>query len=403
VAKNHNFSQVADVLLFCMQSAGAMNYIDQYLKWKDFFDPDLEEIQIPGSRMIISNMVFQSYPFLPLLYGGLNEDTQIRQNIHFRYPVLLPDGKKKYDRAIVFLHGLNERTWHKHFTGASYLAERTGKAVIMFPLSFHINRGLPEWTDSRRMADRLELRKHRYPGISDASIANFALSERLTNFPERFLISGIQSATDIIRLISEIQGGHHPFFAHRTKLDVFAYSISCMLMQSIMTSNPGSLLDRSKIVFFAGGSLFSHMHGLSRYIMDSVAFETLRKFYLGISRKLTALPDELRAWLSDSPYGAAFSSIIAPETHRKAREKNLAPYKERLMVIALRDDKVIPVEGIRKATGEKFFRDKNFRIVHFPYAYSHENPFPVMHRKLAEQVEGAFQSVYSPASDFLTG
>jgi hypothetical protein len=391
------------MLLFYIKSASVMKYIEQYLQWKGYFHPDLEEIQIPGSRIIISNMVFQSCPFMCLLSDGFAGDNQIQQNIRFRYPVLLPDGRKKYDRVIVFLHGLNERTWYKHFAGAAYLAEKTGKAVIMFPLSYHINRGLPEWTDTRRMAGLLALRKQQYPLVREASIANFALSDRLTSFPERFLISGAQSGTDIIRLFSDIQNGRHPLFAFRTKIDVFAYSISCMLMQSIMTSNPGNLLEHSKIVFFAGGSLFSHMNGISRYIMDSVAFETIREFYLGISRRITSVPEELRAWLSDSVYGTAFRSIIAAEAHRKEREKNLAPYKDRLMVIALRDDKVIPVEGIREATGEKFFHNKNFKIVHFPYAYSHENPFPVLNRKIDESVEQAFHNVYNPAIRFLAG
>jgi hypothetical protein len=78
-------------------------------------------------------------------------------------------------------------------------------------------------------------------------------------------------------------------------------------------------------------------------------------------------------------------------------------YKDKLMVIALRDDKVNPVEGIRQATGETYFRSGNFRVVHFPYAYTHENPFPVLYRNMDEQVEAAFQSVFNPALAFYTG
>ncbi len=37
------------------------------------------------------------------------------------------------------------------------LAEKTGNPVILFPLSYHINRGLPEWTDIHRMAGPLEI------------------------------------------------------------------------------------------------------------------------------------------------------------------------------------------------------------------------------------------------------
>ena len=73
------------------------------------------------------------------------------------------------------------------------------------------------------------------------------------------------------------------------------------------------------------------------------------------------------------------------------------------MIVAMRDDKVIPLEGIRSAMGEMVHRSGMFRIVHFPYAYMHENPFPVLNTGLKDQVEKAFLSVYAPVAQFLTG
>ena len=72
------------------------------------------------------------------------------------------------------------------------------------------------------------------------------------------------------------------------------------------------------------------------------------------------------------------------------------------MVIALRDDNIIPVEGIKQAVGEKFFRSERFRIMHFPYNYTHENPFPVLYEKIGSQVEQSFTSVYTSAIQFFT-
>jgi len=380
-----------------------MKFIEQYQQLKVLFDLNHEVIQIPGSRISIRNMEFQSHANLQYGSSGYLEDSQIGENIRFRYPVLLPDGKLQNDHAIVFLHGLNERSWDKHLAGAKFLAEKTGRAVILFPLSYHINRGLPEWTDARKMARLLEIRKGKYPQVKEASIVNLALSERLTNCPERFFISGLQSAMDLIQLLKEIQGGIHPLFKACAKTDIFAYSISCMLLQSLMMSNPDNILSDSKIVFFAGGSLFSHMQGISRFIMDSVAFESIRRFYFDATKRKNSIGKGFQPWIMENKFGRAFRAIMAPEILKHVREKKMLFFRDKLMVIALRDDKVIPVEGIKQATGENFFRSKRFRIVHFPYAYTHENPFPVLYRKIDEQVEKAFQSVFSPTLEFYAG
>ena len=380
-----------------------MHYVKQYRQLKDLFDTDQEKIIIPGSQTIIRNLEFLSKPDLPSATNkGSVADNQIDENIKFRYPVLMPHGKVRNNHVILYLHGLNERSWNKHLTGAKFLAEKSGCAVILFPLSYHINRGLPEWTDVRKMSGLLDIRKLKYPDVKEASVVNLALSERLTENPGRFFISGHQSAMDLICLLKDIQSGKHPFFESGTRTDIFAYSISCMMLQALMIVNPDNLLGNSRIVFFAGGSLFSHMQGVSRYIMDSIAFESVKKFYLEAIRRKRKLTAGFPPGIPDSSYGRAFKAIIAPDLYKNIREKAMSFYKDKLMVIALRDDKVNPVEGIRHATGENYFRSRNFRIVHFPYAYTHENPFPVLYRNIDEQVETAFQSVFNPALSFYT-
>jgi hypothetical protein len=380
-----------------------MKFIEQYQQLKTLFDLNQDEMMIPGSTIRIKNMAFHSHAGGYSSSAGQIEDSHISENIRFRYPVLLPDGKLKADKAIVFLHGLNERTWHKHLASAKFLSEKTGQAVIMFPLSFHINRGLPEWSDVRKLTGLLEIRKKQYPGIQEASLANLALSERLTEYPQRFFISGLQSTMDLIYLLNEIQRGDHPLFEADSHIDLFAYSISCMLLQSLMISNPDGILSRSKIVFFAGGSLFGQMQGMSRYIMDSVAFDTIRKFYLDIVSKKTGFLKDIEPWMMEHSFGKAFRSLIVPDFLKKERVKSMADFHNQLMIIALRDDQVMPVEGIRQATGEKFFRSARFRTIHFPYSYTHENPFPVLYRKIDDQVEQAFLSVFNPAVKFLSG
>jgi hypothetical protein len=378
-----------------------MHFIGQYKQLRDLFNLDSATIKIPESNLEIKNFDFISDAPFSKITEGADDYDDFLENIRFRYPVILPAGKKKADKAIIYLHGLNERTWHKHLTGATYLAQKSGKAVILFPLSFHINRGLPDWTDTRKMCIALEKRKGKYTGLRDATVVNLALSERLTEHPGRFFIAGIQSSMDLTTLIKQIGDGEHPLFEQGTTTDLFAYSIGCTLVQSLLISNPGNILSKSNIVLFAGGSLFGYIQAVSRYIMDSVAFETVRKFYLNAFRLKKDPISEINPVLMEHSYGRAFRSMLTQEGYKAKRENAMKEFSDHLMVIALQKDRVMPVEGTRMATGEKFYRSGRFRILDFSYEYSHENPFPVLYKKIEDQVEKAFLQVFEPAAQFL--
>jgi hypothetical protein len=377
-----------------------MKYIDHYNQLKTNIDLNQEECVLPDSMIRIRNFIFRSGSRENLFAfrdGRTNVDTEITENIEFRYSIFLPDNRSRYKRAILFLHGLNERTWNKHYAAAKFLCEKTRSPVIMFPLSYHINRGLPAWADARKMANLLEFRKKRYPGVRESSLANLVLSERLTECPERFFISGYQSAMDVTHLISDITTGNHPVFEPGAATDLFAYSISCLLLEVLMISNPGGILTRSKIVFFAGGSFFSHMQGISRYIMDSVAFNTIRDYYLNHFSKRS----HEETLCSGYHLGDSFRSLISPKNYNRDCRMKMEQFKGQMLVIALRDDKIIPVEGIRCILGEPYCRSGHFRIVHFPYPYIHENPFPVLNHHLVNHVERAFHMVFDPTVRFL--
>jgi hypothetical protein len=376
-----------------------MDFMKEYDELKSCFDLNRNSIPIGESKLVIRNFDFASQNSYPE-YQYNEEDTKIPENYNFRYPVILPEQRCKTSHAIILLHGLNERTWHKHLTGAKYLASKTGKAVILFPLSFHINRGLPDWMDVRKMSGPLEQRKAKYPGIQDATVINLALSERLTEHPERFLYSGFQSAMDLVTLMKQIDAGEHPLFEKGTTVDLFAYSISCMLLQTLMISNPGNVLKNSRIVLFAGGSLFSHIRGISRFIMDSMAFETLRQFYVGNSVTNGKPSKEIDPLLNHN-FGRSFSALLTPDGFKKKREHVMNEFSDNLMIIALKEDRIMPSEGIKAAIGEKLSR-KNFTLLDFPYPYSHENPFPVLCNKINKQVEEAFLSVFRPTLSFFS-
>jgi len=73
-------------------------------------------------------------------------DGKIDENFSFVYPVFMPGGKQRADKAILLLHGLNERNWSKYLTWAEQLCKKTGKAVILFPIAYHVNRSPLSWT-----------------------------------------------------------------------------------------------------------------------------------------------------------------------------------------------------------------------------------------------------------------
>jgi hypothetical protein len=375
-----------------------MPYFETNILLKEIFKPESDEIKIADSKLVIRNVEFNSTMDFPPVFSDYYEEN-ISENIRFRYPIIMHEGRKA-NQAIIYLHGLNERSWQKHLAGAMYLAEKSGKAVILFPLSFHINRGLPEWTDVHKMSERLSKRIKEFSNITDASIANLALSERLTQHPQRFFVSGMQSTNDLIDLINSIQTGRHPLFDKNTGIDIFAYSISCMLLQSLLISDKAVILRNSRIVLFAGGSIFENIRGISRYIMDSVAFERIKNYYMELTIRRKRFSDQVQSWISENNYGHSFLAMLKTNMMKKIREQAMNNFQDNLMILALRDDKVMPIEGIKLAAGDRFTQNCNFKEFHFPYPYTHENPFPVLNRKIDQQVEQAFTSVYNTVLKF---
>ncbi|HCY00019.1 MAG TPA: hypothetical protein DG754_07750, partial [Bacteroidales bacterium] len=207
------------------------------------------------------------------------DDAKIEENSHFDLPVYLPNSSSKYNKAIVLLHGLNERSWHKYLPWAHSLGQKTNRPVILFPLAFHMNRGCDDWSNPRLMIPHLTNRKEN-KDISMATFANIALSQRLSDDPLRFFTSGKQSANDLIQLLEQINQGSFPFLEKGAQVDFFSYSIGSFLAQILFLANPNEVVSYSKLFIFCGGSLFNAMNGTSRLIMDSHAFRSLRKYYL---------------------------------------------------------------------------------------------------------------------------
>ncbi|MDP4237934.1 MAG: DUF6051 family protein [Bacteroidota bacterium] len=355
-----------------------------------------------GTHLIESNIDVRFFPFQSLQGTNQNDNTvldpvdeKINENLSFVYPVFMPGGTQKADKAILLLHGLNERSWNKYLPWAEYLCSKTGKPVILFPIAFHMNRSPVSWSNPRVLQYNMSVRRQQYGEDRSMSFANVALSERITEKPYRFYSSGRQSIHDLSTLIEEIKNGKHSLFKENTQIDIMAYSIGAFLAEIIMMANPHRLFSDSKLFLFCGGGIFSSMVGQSRSIMDKKAFEMLYHYYLNLftdSVKTDSAPDEILE---------SFTSMISPERKQSERESFFNQLGNKLKGISLLADKVMPHQGIIEALGQNCAANR-FSQMNFSFPYSHENPFPVGGALInSAEVDSCFTNVFSKICDFL--
>lgn len=326
-------------------------------------------------------------------------DSSIRENCRFTYPVFVPDNRVDDPSGILLLHGLNERNWDKYLCWAEYLALYTRKPVILFPIAFHMNRGLASWANPRSMALMAESRKQKTGAGDSLSFANAALSERLTEKPLRFYSSGRQTICDITALARQISGGEHPLFPAGTTLSIFAYSIGSFLAEILLMANPGNLFSSSRLFVFCGGSIFRHMYGESRLIMDKVTYERLLQYYcdewLSKSAGITSQAERVHDHIEQ-----AFDAMITPGYLTEKRRSFFSSWKDRIAGISLRKDKVMPFAGVEACMGNDL-ASKCFKVLDFPFDYTHETPFPQDGRIDARRLDDSFQTVFHAGASFL--
>lgn len=382
-----------------------MEYTSTYHSLRTQFDLSADEIRFTGSNISCRTFSFTSEVNNGMLsaFNGsqayddlfLLPDDRIFENQSFTYPVFLPGTKARYSRAIILLHGLNERNWTKYLTWAYYLAEQTGSPVILFPIAFHMNRSPQTWSNPRLMSAMLMQRSGHLGDVPGASFANLALSNRLTDNPQRFATSGRQSAGDLEKLVRQIVTGNHPLFEKGTNIDLFAYSIGAFLAQIIMLSNPGGYFTDSRLFMFCGGAFFDQMDGTSKLIMDKNAFDSLRKYYIHDLGTSDDPQPGLAEYLKNTRLGMAFTAMLASGKLKSFRDSVFEKLKSQISAIVLKNDKVIPAYGTFEAI------KSGIEMMDFPFDYSHEVPFPVGEQGISDSVDAAFREVFSKASDFL--
>ena len=374
-----------------------MDYTKSYNDLKSIFTNESEKISIPGSEIKIYNVGFTSE--MPQMEFSNNYDSQITENKSFSYPVFAPADKNS-NKVILLLHGLNEKSWVKYLVWAFYLAQNTESYVILFPISFHINRCPSSWKDPRAMLTFMNERNSSLGNIDMSSFANIALSNRLTEDPMRFFKSGYQTTVDINKLISGIRNGEHKIIPGTDKINIFAYSIGAFLAEIILMGNPGNHFTDSKLFIFCGGSVFSNMQGSSKLIMDTLAFNRVYNFYLNDFEDTLNRKNSLTDFFCSSQIGMAFRAMIDLGRLKSFRENIFKNLKGQIHSLSLLKDTVIPSKGVI-STLRNSGRDGIVDIWDFPYTYTHETPFPIFNTSLSKKVDYWFEKVFEEAALYL--
>lgn len=380
-----------------------MEYTNKYFELRKCFnlnesrvniDETMEVINLPfNSKSSWLRLIDEQKQFKNELPGQNRLDSDFFENNHFTYPVFVPKGCQSHSRAIVMLHGLNERHWDKYLPWAYYLSQHTRRPVILFPIAFHMNRGPMSWINAKELAPLLIQRKTRFDPKS-LTYANVALSERLTEDPLRFMKSGQQTAEDLLLLLNQIKTGLIPIFEKDTHVDFFAYSIGAFVAQIMFLADYRGHLNDSKLFLFCGGAFFNEMNGVSRLIMDDVAFQKIKEFYTTSIDTVTKDNLLLNSLLTEFPLGKAFYAMLKEDNHKNWREETFRFIHNQIYALTLKQDRVIPALGTEKVL-------RSFEIVDFPYEYSHEVPFPVNGKANSQAVDDCFNNVFFKAGEFL--
>lgn len=398
-----------------------MSYTDDYNKLKsainftnDFIDGDAVDVVnlhyhsshfdiLPGaSSYHCSQHQFNSdycYPF-DTSAGIVNEvldvhDSWVEENKQFHYHIFLPKNQRRTSKIVLMLHGFNEKSWTKYYAWAKRIVETTGKAVVLFPIAFHMNRAPAAWSETRGMFAASAQRKKLYPFILHSSLSNVAISTRLHAKPQRFVWSGLQTYYDIIQLIEQIKAGNHPIIEATASFDLFAYSIGAFLSEVLMMTNHNNYFGNSKLAMFCGGPVFNRISPVSKFILDSEANVHLYSFLIEHLDSYLNKDDRLAHYLSEQhPEGKYFRSILNYSAMADFREKRLKEIADQLYAVALNGDTVIyPYEVLNTLQGKYRNIPVQVEMLDLPYEFIHETPFPVG-TKNDNEVNRSFDSIF---------
>lgn len=331
------------------------------------------------------------------------KDSEIDENLDFRYHMLMPEGEQKSADIVMMFHGFNEKYWYKYLPWAAHIVRKTGKAVVMFPIAFHMNRAPALWSEARAMNRASKTRKALHPALISSSLSNVAISTRLHNKPERFIWSGLESYHDVMDFVENVKQGKHPAIEADAGIDFCSYSIGTFLGEIIMMSNKNGYFSKSRYATFCGGPVFNRLSPVSKFILDSEANVNLYSYLVEHLTSHMKNTPELNELLSGSyEEGINFRSLLNYRDNLQYREEKFHALESRFYAIALEQDMVVPpYEVLNTLRGSRQNINIRVDVLDFPYAYRHEDPFPA-NAKIAGQVDACFQQTFNKISEFLS-
>ena len=385
-----------------------MAYSDDYIRLSKAYNSEKDSISLEEG-IVIENYSFHSRSSgmlpnkeeikQPSGKFSLFPDNEIQENQTFRYPVVRKISGGDCSRVIILLHGLNERTWDKYLPWAKSLCLETLHPVILFPISFHINRSPEIWNNPRVMTMLAHQRKQKNPDIRHSTFVNAAISERLQQYPQRFFFSGLETYFDVLHLIKTLKNKEHPVVGTSPEVDFFGYSIGALLSEILLMSNPDNKLSASKAFLFCGGTTLDKMNGVSRFILDSKGFESIKNFFVKSDFQLN-LGVQISRQVKRLKVIEPFRAMVNSRNNAGYRNQRLADLKGRLQIYSLKNDAVIPSQAVIETFSQAGINPQHVvRTVDFNYKYSHETPFPCL--KDPNPVNKAFDRIFKKASEFL--
>ena len=359
---------------------------------------------LPGSQHLFCkehNLPFTSQS--ALTHDDLDwVDYEIECNIHFQYHIVQPLTQKVANGVIIILHGLNEKKWDKYLPWAHALATQTGKAIVLFPIAFHMSRAPERWSSRQEMYAIAQKRMTEFPDNSETSYVNAATSTRLDAFPQRLFWSGLQTYNDIVQLISDIKAGTLPTIAPDANINLFGYSIGSFLSVILMMANPKGYFTNAKLFCFCGGMTIDRMFPISKYIMDGRSAITMQKTFAELLSTNFKNDNRLRHYQDSNLHFEEgwFKTMLRYNYYQKEREKRFSQLEKQIKALVLEKDEVTPpIEALNTLKGG--YRNINIEVEidDYPYPYTHVSPFALT-TKNAAQVTEAFERFANTAAKF---
>lgn len=311
-------------------------------------------------------------------------DCSIEENIRFRYPLLRDHQRGPLQRStdvVILLHGLNERSFTKYIPWAYQIWAHARMPVLLFPISFHINRVRRAWGGTQQECYR---RRAEISGNEHFHRFNAIISDRLHAHPERFFWGALQTYWDIIDLVGAIRADRHPHFAPDTRVHIMGFSAGGYIALSLLLENAHHWFDGSRGILFATCAAIRDVNLASNLIIDHAAEVALVKMYVKYREK--RMNPRLTHWFTHHTEGKwfdAFCGLMPDRTLLHARLQQVAP---RLLGIANTNDQVMTpgamlnaLQGIRRDTGVAI-KELTLGI--------HENPFstPDYHQRERQMI-----------------